>query len=150
MTVTTRHAADMQPARSHRGVTRWFAGRYLSGSLIHLGLAAFRPTAYESFADGAYWPFIRHAWNSILVPNTRAVIVLLAAYELIVGVLLLQRGIRRRVGLIGATGFHVALLLFGWGIWIWAIPNLALLAIALRSTVPGPSALASQRDWDER
>jgi hypothetical protein len=57
-----------------------------------------------------------------------------AAGELAIGVAILIGGRWTLLGLIGAIGFHGALMLFGFGFWMWSLPMLALLvALARRS-----------------
>ena len=59
--------------------------------------------------------------------RTSTLIPLLAAFEASVGVLILVRR-TRRIGIACAIGFSVALMLFGFGIWAWSLPVIALLA----------------------
>jgi len=33
------------------------------------------------------------------------------------------------LGLSGAIGFHLCLMLFGWGFWLWSLPTLTVLAL---------------------
>lgn len=55
----------------------------------------------------------------------------MAAGEGILGLLLLVgRGRLRAVGWVGVIVFHVALMTFGWGFWLWSVPALALLVPA--------------------
>src|SRR6478736_1763564 len=49
---------------------------------------------YAKFADGAYVPFVRNTWNSLVVRNHHGFIWLLIAFELLVGVLILGGGKR--------------------------------------------------------
>ena len=79
-----------------------------------------------SFADGSWWPFITHAWRSVLVPNVHYLIPPLAAYEAAVGLLILSR-IHRRIGIGAAIAFNAALILLGWGFCLWSLPVIALL-----------------------
>jgi hypothetical protein len=47
---------------------------------------------------------------------------LLGAGELVIAGLLIYA---RRLGYLGVITFHVALMLFGWGFWLWSLPALA-------------------------
>ena len=38
-------------------------------------------------------------------------------------------------GIVAAIGFHVGLMFFSFGIWMWSIPMLALLVWLLRETL---------------
>ncbi len=61
-----------------------------------------------------------------------------AAGELAIGVLTLAGGRWTRIGLIGAIVFHVALMMFGWGYWIWSVPMLVVLGYLLRENLRQP------------
>jgi hypothetical protein len=54
--------------RNHRW-TRAFGGMFVLGGLAHLLLLSLNSSAYDSFADNSYWPFITHTWHSVLVPH---------------------------------------------------------------------------------
>jgi len=47
---------------------------------------------------------------------------LLALTELLVAALLM---FARRLGYLGVIAFHLALMTFGWGWWLWSLPALA-------------------------
>ena len=79
---------------------------------------------YADFAKGSYLAFVRDTWHSLVVPNHDLFISLLVLFELTVGVLVLSGGRRAEMGIVGAIGFHVALLSFGWGFYLWSIPML--------------------------
>jgi hypothetical protein len=59
----------------------------------------------------------------------------LALGELAIGVLILLGGRFARYGLLGAIAFHVALLLFGWGLLLWSVPALLLLVPLYRREI---------------
>ena len=50
----------------------------------------------------------------------------LAAGEIAIGVALLNGGRWALAGYAAVLAFHLALLLFGWGTWLWSIPVLAV------------------------
>lgn len=122
--VTGKSTRPVDPAKWW---ARAFGGLFLAGGAVHVVLVSGWSHAYDSFADGSYWTFIRHAWRTALVPNVHVLIPFLAAFEVTVGVLILVRR-TRRIGIAGAFGFSVALMLFGFGFWVWSLPVLALLA----------------------
>ena len=65
---------------------------------------------------------------------------LLAAGELLIGTLLMVGGRAARWGWGGAIGFHVLLMLFGFGFWLWSVPALVALVVLARndrSPLPG-------------
>lgn len=63
--------------------------------------------------------------------------------EVLVGIALLTGGRWSLLGYGGVIAFHLALLLFGWGVWLWAVPVLVVVVpaaraylLALRRAVP--------------
>ncbi len=72
-----------------------------------------------------------------------------AAGELTLGLLLLRGGYAAKIGWLGVIGFHLALVLFGWGFLIWSAPALAALVVlswrdwprlSIREPTPAPGA----------
>ena len=120
------------PKRWH-AVRRFVGGFYLVMAGLNAGVVLTDPTAYESFADGAALPFVVHAWADIVMSAPTFWIMLLAAGELVLGVLLLRGGLGARVGWVGVLLFHVLLMLFGPGTWLWCLPVLAMLTPIARA-----------------
>ncbi|HVL03212.1 MAG TPA: hypothetical protein VM386_02120 [Acidimicrobiales bacterium] len=103
-----------------------------AGAVVNAALLA-TGQDYADFADGAYVSFVRDTWRSVVVPNQDVFISLLVVFEATVGVLVLSGGRRAQLGLLGAIAFHVALLSFGWGFYVWSIPMIAALVLLLRA-----------------
>jgi hypothetical protein len=63
-------------------------------------------------------------------------ILLLAVVEILIGALLLSWAPSAvRIGWAGVIGFHVLLMLFGIGFWLWCVPVLAaVVPLARRDT----------------
>jgi hypothetical protein len=84
MTIIPQPAGHSAPLR-HRDPGRWwaraFGGMFLAGAAAHIILVTARPSSYGSFADGSWWPFITHAWRSVLLPNVHYLIPLLVVFE---------------------------------------------------------------------
>jgi hypothetical protein len=119
--------AGMQGAQDrYRWWARAFGGIFLASAAVHLVLVTVKPSAYDSFADGSWWPFVTHAWRSAFIPNTSFFIALLIMFEVAVGLLVLSRA-HRRAGIAAAIVFNAALIMFGWGFSIWSLPVIALL-----------------------
>ncbi len=110
----------------------WF---FLWPSGIHVGIAAADPSIYQHFADAAVMVWGEHGWNEIFMANPRVWGLALSVGELTLGLLLLRGGQWAKIRWIGVIGFHVALVLFGFGFLIWPLPAVAVL-------VP-----AAWRDW---
>jgi len=134
--------AGIAPRTGARDPNRWWAravgGMFLGGAAVHLILVSTNSRAYDSFADGSYWPFIAHSWRSVLVPNVYYLIPTLAGFEVMVGVLILSSRQYRRVGIAVAIAFNLALMLFGWGFWVWSIPMVTFLGWFLTRELRGP------------
>jgi hypothetical protein len=102
-------------------------GFYLSMGGVHLGIVAADPELYRRFADRALLPFVRNGWADIFMVAPVFWGLCLAAGETVLGVLLLTGGRAAKLGWAGVIAFHVLLMLFGWGIWVWCLPALAVL-----------------------
>jgi hypothetical protein len=123
-------------SRLLRAARLGFCTVYLVGAGVHVGIATTNAETYRPFAEQAV-PLIREAWTSTFMVDPRFWGLAVAAGEFMIGVLLLGAGVRALVGVVMAIGFHLALLLFGWWTWIYAIPALAVLAWMARTVRPG-------------
>lgn len=104
---------------------------------VHLGLVSADPEVYRHFADHGLFPFVRDGWQSIVMAAPRVYGLLLMAGEVTAGALLLAGGRAARVGWAAVIVFHVLLMLFGWWVWAWSLPALALLVtLARRDLAP--------------
>jgi hypothetical protein len=122
-----RHGTAPQRHRSAPVARMVVGGFFLVMGGVHLGLVAADPAVYRHFADNALFAFVVDGWQDIVMVRPEVYGVLLMAGEIVLGTMLL---IGRRAAYVGWTGviaFHVLLLVFGWGIWLWSIPALAVL-----------------------
>jgi len=122
-------------ARARR-IRRFVGGFYLTMGGINAGIVFADPQAYQHFADGAYLDFVAEQWEAIVMANPAAWGLLLAVGEICLGTLLLHDGRAARIGWVGVLSFHVLLMLFGPGIWLWCIPVLAVLVPVCRTDWP--------------
>ena len=128
MTTTAVTNATERSASVHRHWGGPVVGAfYLSMGGVHLGIVAADPETYRHFADSGLFGFVRDGWQDIFMTSPEVFGLLLAAGETVLGVLLLLGGRAAFVGWAGAIAFHLLLMLFGFGIWVWCIPALALL-----------------------
>lgn len=104
-------------------------GFYLFTGGVHLGIVAAGPEFYRHFADGALFDFVSSGWQDIFMAHPVAWGLVMAAGETALGVLLLRGGRWAKWGWAGVVAFHLALMLFGWGFWIWSVPALAFLIL---------------------
>lgn len=109
------------------------AALYIGAGAAVNGFFLARGDDYADFADGSYIPFVRDTWQSLVVPNHDVWISLLIALEGSVGLLAISGGRRTQVAYAAAIAFHVALLSFGWGFYLWSIPMIAALTTLLRA-----------------
>ena len=114
-------------------------GFFLYTGGIHLGIVAADARIYAPFAQEALFPFIEDIWQIIVMSNPSVWGIVLSLGEASLGVLLLLGGTWAKAGWAGVIAFHLALMLFGWGFWLWSVPVLAFLI---------PSALAYWRQVD--
>ena len=99
-------------------------GFYLSMGGVHLGLVAADTETYRHFADDGLFGFVRDGWQDVFMAHPAAFGLLLAAGETVLGILLLRGGRAADVGWAGVIAFHVLLMLFGFGFWLWSLPAL--------------------------
>lgn len=107
-------------------------GFYLSMGGVHLGLVAGDVETYRHFADAGLFAFVRDGWQQVFMAYPEIFGLLLMAGETVLGILLLRGGRAATLGWAGAVVFHVLLMLFGFGIWAWCLPALALLVLLAR------------------
>jgi hypothetical protein len=127
--VRCRHHGEGARRLGRAGVGALYLG---AGALVNAGFLI-RGDDYQGFADGAYVSFVRETWESLVVPHHEPFIWLLVAFEATVGVLALSGGRRTQAAYALAIAFHVALLSFGWGFYVWSIPMIWALVQLLRS-----------------
>lgn len=127
------HPARIRLPRRPRLTRKVVGGFYLSMGGVHLGIVAANPLFYAPFAHSAHFAFVRSAWSQIFMAHPSLWGLALAAGETTIGVFLLTGGKWARFSWVAVIAFHLALMLFGWGIWLWSVPALAFLIPAARS-----------------
>ena len=130
MDLTAKYDARVTRARTIR---RFVGGFYWVMGGINAGIVFAEPHAYQHFADSAYLDLVTQQWNDIVMANPSLWGLLLACGEIVLGTLLLHGGRAARIGWVGVVAFHVLLMLFGPGIWLWCLPALAVLVPAARA-----------------
>jgi hypothetical protein len=145
-TVTHTPPAAATGRTTDRGLGRTLVGGfYLVMGGINLGMSIADPYIYQHFADGGLFSFVRYGWQDIVMAHPVAWAQLLAAGEITFGALLLAGGRAARLGWACVIGFHVLLLLFGWGVWAYAVPALALLVWLARRDLRGRTGQRTRR-----
>ena len=130
-------ALPLARAERRTGLARRVVGSFfLFTAGIHLGMVASDAGVYRHFADSAPVPLVRDAWAEVFMAAPSAWGLAVMAGELTLGLLLLAGGTWAKAGWCGVIAFHVALMLFGWGFWIWSVPVLVFLVVAARRDWP--------------
>lgn len=140
-TLQPRTSPDAVPRERTRAsvVRRFVGGFYLVMGGINAGIVVADPETYRTFADESFWSFVTDAWQSVVMAHPVVWILALAAGEVVLGLLLLRGGAAAKVGWIGVIAFHVLLMSFGSGFWLWCVPALLLLVPAARADWPALS-----------
>ena len=115
-----------RPDRLARSVGRLFL--WTSG--VHVGIVVADTEFYRPFADGAL-PVVKGAWSSVFMTSPAWWGLAVALGELLIGLTTLRGGRWTLLGLSGAIGFHLCLMLFGWAFWLWSVPMLTVLVLGV-------------------
>ncbi len=122
-----------------RMAVRVFVGLwYLLGWMVHVYLGVFNPEVYRAFGETALIPGYGAVWQGLVMPHITLFALLLAGFELGVGLLLVSKGRWVKVGLALSMAFNLFLVQMGLG-WptgdAWTsflvnrLPNLVFIAI---------------------
>lgn len=125
---SSARSEDAAPA----GVRRPWGGPVVGGFFVsmggvHLGLVAADTETYRHFADAGLFTFVRRGWQDVFMAAPTVFGLLLMVGETVLGILLLVGGRWATAGWVGVITFHVLLMLFGFGVWLWSVPALVLL-----------------------
>jgi len=133
-----RREATVGQHRSVPLARKIVGGFFLVSGGVHLGLVAADADVYRHFADGALFSFVGVGWQEFVMARPELYGLFLMAGEIALGTMLLIGGRAAYVGWSGVIAFHVLLLVFGWGVWLWAVPVLAVMVpMAIRDVRGG-------------
>jgi hypothetical protein len=93
----------------------FFALWYLLGSLIHVKYGLNNNHIYEAFGTTSLLAASRDLWISVVMPHITFFALLLAAFELAVGILILSKGLYVTLGLAASVLFNLFLVQLGLG-----------------------------------
>ncbi len=93
----------------------FFALWYLVGSLIHVKCGLTNNRIYEAFGATSFFAASRDLWISVVMPHVVFFALLLAAFELTTGILLLSKGRYVTIGLAASVLFNLFLVQLGFG-----------------------------------
>jgi hypothetical protein len=88
---------------------------FLGGSLLNLVLTIVAPDDYAGTVNLAWPPALQSLWDSTIAPNIIIFLTIFVIIEIILGLLLVNKGKPVKYGLLGALLFGVVLLLLGPG-----------------------------------
>jgi hypothetical protein len=129
-TASRRRSARVAPSAVVRRVV---GGFYLTMAGVHLGIVAADAGTYRHFADAAFLDIVRSGWEAVFMRTPELWGLALFAGELSIGVVLLVGRRAARLGWAAVIAFHLLLMLFGLGVWLWSVPVLLLLVpVAVR------------------
>jgi hypothetical protein len=97
----------------------FFALWYLLGSLVHLKFGLTDNHIYEIFGRTSLLPASRELWTSFVMPHITSFALLVAAFEMSVGILILSKGRYVKIGLTASLLFNLFLVQLGLG---YAVP----------------------------
>ena len=113
---------------------------YLLGWLSHVYLALFSPDTYRVFGATALIPGFANLWGALIMPNITFCALMLAAFEIVVGALLISRGRWVKAGLALSLLFNAFLIQLGLGyptssalndFMVNRLPNLVFMGLQL-------------------
>ena len=86
---------------------------YLLGWVIHVYLGLFNPEIYRSFGKTSLIPMFAQFWDGVVMPQITVFAILLAAFELVVGILLISKQRWVKIGLALSITFNLFLVQLG-------------------------------------
>ncbi len=113
---------------------------YLLGWLSHVYLALFSPETYRVFGATALIPGFANLWGALIMPHITIFALMLAAFEIVVGGLLISRGRWVKAGLALSLLFNAFLIQLGLGyptssalndFMVNRLPNLVFMGLQL-------------------
>jgi hypothetical protein len=87
----------------------------LIGSVIHIKFGLTNNHIYERFGSTSLFAVSRELWTCVVMPNITFFALLLAAFEMTTGILILSKGKYVKVGLTASVLFNLFLVQLGLG-----------------------------------
>jgi len=107
-----RTAGDQLPSNAARV---FFALWYLFGSLVHVKFGLANNHIYERFGSTSLFAASRELWTTVVMPHIAFFALLLAAFEMAVGILILSKDRYVKIGLTASVLFNLFLVQLGLG-----------------------------------
>jgi hypothetical protein len=93
----------------------FFALWYLFGSLVHIKFGLANNHIYERFGGTSLFAASCELWTTVVMPDIAFFALLLAAFEMAVGILILSKDRYVKIGLIASVLFNLFLVQLGLG-----------------------------------
>ncbi len=90
-----------------------FALFYLLGWMIHAYLGIWSPQTYNDFRKTLIFSPFQWIWSNVIIPNISLFALLLAAFELAIGLLIINKGQWVKVGIGLSLAFNICLVFLG-------------------------------------
>jgi uncharacterized membrane protein YphA (DoxX/SURF4 family) len=91
----------------------FIAAWYLLGWMVHVFLAITSPQIYEGFGTTGLIPGYDQFWTNWIMPHISFLAILLAAFELCVGLMIVNKGKWVKIGLAFSIAFNLFLVQMG-------------------------------------
>ena len=92
-----------------------FAVVFIGGGVSHIAVGRVGADGYAVFGDTALWGWLADLWESFVMPNIGWLTLVLAVFEIAVGVLLLLDRGRVRFAVVAILAFFAFILVLGYG-----------------------------------
>lgn len=106
---------------------------FLAGAALNTYLGITNLDGYKNGGVTAWPPFLQNFWVDVVAPNIAIFLVLFILIEIVLGLLLLNKGRWVKIGLIGSIFFGIGLLFLGLGYpqddWVPRIPNMVIVVV---------------------
>ncbi len=90
-----------------------FALWYLLGWTIHVYLGIWSPQTYNDFSKTLIFQPFQWIWSNVIIPNISIFALLLAAIELTIGLLIINKGKWVKIGVALSLAFTICLVFLG-------------------------------------
>ncbi len=91
-----------------------FSIKFLIGSITNFLILIFKPGLYTTFADLSLLEAYRTAWADVVLPNLNVMILIVAAFEFALAILIASKEGAVQTGLVLAMAFMLFLIPFWW------------------------------------
>ncbi len=90
-----------------------FSLLYLLGWILHVYLGIWSPETYSGFSKTVIFTPFQWTWSNVIIPNISIFALLLAAIELTIGLLMINKGKWVKIGVTLSLAFNICLVFLG-------------------------------------